>query len=81
MKKPATRWLPTCSEVHRLVSERLDRNLSPLERIRVRFHLLICIACRTFDGQMTLLRRAMRKLPTVDIASDADDGKSDRVDA
>lgn len=79
MKKPATRWLPTCSEVHRLVSERLDRDLSHLERTRMHFHLLICAACRTFDGQMTLLRRAMRKLPTVDTASDADDGKSDRV--
>jgi len=70
MKKPATRWLPTCSEVHRLVSEGLDRDLSPLERIRVRFHLLICIACQTFNSQMTLLRQAMRKLPTVDTSGD-----------
>ncbi|MDP3844710.1 MAG: zf-HC2 domain-containing protein [Oxalobacteraceae bacterium] len=70
MKKPATRWLPTCSEVHHLVSEGLDRNLSPLERARMRFHFLICAACRTFDGQMTLLRRAMRTLPTVDTSGD-----------
>lgn len=70
MKKHATRWLPTCSEVHRLVSERLDRDLSPPERIRIRFHLLICVACQTFNGQMTLLRQAMRKLPTVDTSGD-----------
>lgn len=75
MKKPATRWLPTCSEVHRLVSERLDRDLSPLERIRVRFHLLICVACQTFNGQMALLRQAMRKLPTVDTSGDGDDSR------
>lgn len=73
MKKQPTRWMPTCKEVHRLVSEGLDRDLSPLERIRMRCHLLICAACQTFDGQMSLLRQAMRKLPTVDTASDAAD--------
>ncbi|MDB5761141.1 MAG: hypothetical protein JWQ21_136 [Herminiimonas sp.] len=53
---------PTCKEVHRLTSESLDRDLSPIERIRMRVHLLVCDACRTFGGQMDLLHRAMRRL-------------------
>lgn len=53
---------PTCKEVHRLTSEGLDRELSLVERARVRMHLLVCVACRNFDGQMQLLRRAMRQL-------------------
>lgn len=53
---------PTCKEVHRLTSEGLDRELSLVERTRVRLHLLVCDACRNFTGQMELIRRAMRKL-------------------
>jgi predicted anti-sigma-YlaC factor YlaD len=58
---------PTCKEVHRLVSEQLDRELSLLERTRLRMHLLVCDACSTFNDQMALLRRAMRQLePSMD---------------
>jgi predicted anti-sigma-YlaC factor YlaD len=54
---------PTCKEVHRLTSEGLDRDLSVIERARVRMHLLVCNACRIFNAQMQLLRRAMHQLP------------------
>jgi predicted anti-sigma-YlaC factor YlaD len=54
-------FMPTCAEVHRLVSEGLDRELSLTERARVRLHLMICDACTTFSGQMKLLRQAMRQ--------------------
>ncbi len=60
---------PTCKEVHRLVSEGMDRDLSLVERTRVRLHLIVCEACTRFNGQMDLLRRAMRATPP------ADDGK------
>ncbi len=51
---------PTCREVHQLVSERMDRALTLIERTRVRVHLMVCPACTRFDDQMRLLRRAMR---------------------
>jgi predicted anti-sigma-YlaC factor YlaD len=54
-------FMPTCAEVHRLVSEGLDRELSLPERVRVRLHLTICDACTTFSAQMKLLRQAMRQ--------------------
>jgi hypothetical protein len=57
---------PTCREVHRLVSEGLDRDLSLVERTRMRLHLLVCGACTRFNGQMDLLRRAMRSMPPID---------------
>ena len=53
---------PTCKEVHRLTSEGLDRELTVVERARVQMHLLVCNACRNFTDQMTLIRKAMRKL-------------------
>ncbi len=61
---------PTCREVHRLVSEGLDRKLSFIERSRMRWHLMMCDACTRFTGQMDLLRRAMRNLPLSDEPSD-----------
>ncbi|HZX28213.1 MAG TPA: zf-HC2 domain-containing protein [Telluria sp.] len=57
---------PTCREVHRLVSEGMDRELSVVERTRVRLHLLVCVACTRFSGQMDLLRRALRGFPPSD---------------
>jgi predicted anti-sigma-YlaC factor YlaD len=64
---------PTCKEVHQLTSESLDRELSMIERARVRVHLLVCGACRRFNAQMQLIRRAMRQLdPATDIDKDND---------
>lgn len=57
---------PTCREVHRLVSEGMDRDLSLVERTRMRLHLLVCVACTRFNAQMDLLRRAMRSGPPGD---------------
>ena len=63
MEPLRTGWKPTCREVHRLVSEGMDRELSPAERVRLHLHLLVCKACTRFSGQMDLLRRAMRQGP------------------
>jgi predicted anti-sigma-YlaC factor YlaD len=56
----------TCKEVHRLTSEGLDRELSLIERARMRMHLLVCDACRNFTGQMQLIRHAMRQMDGVE---------------
>jgi predicted anti-sigma-YlaC factor YlaD len=66
----------TCKEVHRLVSEELDRDLPLMDRVRVHLHLLVCDACKNFDGQMRLLRRAMRRL-TVPGADGEQDSKNE----
>lgn len=63
MEKIRTGWKPTCREVHRLVSEGMDRDLSLVERVRMRLHLMVCAACTRFNRQMDLLRRAMRQGP------------------
>jgi hypothetical protein len=51
---------PTCREIHRLTSEGMDRQLSWVERLRMRLHLLLCVGCRRFGEQTTLLRHAVR---------------------
>lgn len=53
---------PTCKEVHRLVSESMDRPLSRLERLRMGLHMTVCRACTNFNRQMKLIREAMRRM-------------------
>ncbi len=57
---------PTCREVHRLVSEGMDRELTLVERARMGLHLVVCQACTRFSEQMSLMREAMRKGPPED---------------
>ena len=53
--------MKSCRQVHRLVIEGQDRKLGLTERLSVRVHLMMCAACRRFDGQMNLLRQALRR--------------------
>lgn len=65
----------TCKEVHRLVSEELDRDLPLMDRLRVYLHLRICDACKNFEGQMRLLRRAMRRMMVPEMGDEKNDLK------
>jgi hypothetical protein len=48
-----------CRKVTRLILEREDRQLGPLERMAVRLHLSVCRMCTRFTGQVRLMNRAM----------------------
>ena len=50
----------SCKEISHLVSESLDRKLTLKQRIRVRFHLLMCRFCSRFRKQTLFLRDAAR---------------------
>lgn len=52
----------TCKQAHRLISEGMDSKLTVPARLRLRLHLTACDACTRFDGQMLVLRHAMRHL-------------------
>ena len=43
------------------MSAKLDRELTPLERIGLRLHLAICDACPKVIRQFDLLRRSVRE--------------------
>jgi predicted anti-sigma-YlaC factor YlaD len=51
-----------CEGMSRLASESLDRELSRLERVALRSHLLYCTACRRYRRQLERIRGALRKL-------------------
>jgi len=51
----------SCREASRLISQKLDRNLSFSETVALRLHVSICAACTRFTRQMEFLRRALRQ--------------------
>lgn len=62
----ATRKI-NCEEASRLISAGLDRELSPPARATLRLHQSVCAACKRFEQQMLLLRRALRGLSAGDV--------------
>ncbi len=63
MTEKKTGLMLNCREVHELVSQGLDRDLSLPERAKMRMHFVMCDSCTNFNQQMQLLRQAMRNLP------------------
>ncbi|MDP3679133.1 MAG: zf-HC2 domain-containing protein [Methylotenera sp.] len=52
----------TCKQASQLISQSLDRPLTWSERVQLRFHLLICNACRHFKQQLNQLYFAIQQL-------------------
>ncbi len=49
----------SCREAARLITARLDRELTPFERVGLELHLKICDACPIVVRQLATLRQAM----------------------
>lgn len=50
-----------CKNIARMISDGMDRSLTLGERLRLRFHLLMCHGCSNFGKQMQLLRSLARR--------------------
>ncbi len=46
------------------MSQSQDRPLGQMERLQLRFHLLLCAGCRHFKAQLTFLRTAAQRFGT-----------------
>ena len=51
-----------CREASQLQSDELERELTLVERIRLRMHLLICGACRNYADNLQLLNSFFHSL-------------------
>lgn len=52
----------TCKQASKLISQSLDRPLSWLDRVQLKFHLFICDACTNFNRQLKQLRAAVQRI-------------------
>ena len=53
--------LINCKTATRLVSQRQERPLGPIDRVLLKLHLGWCVACMRFEAQLGLLHKAMQK--------------------
>ncbi len=60
----------TCKDASHLISESQERPLGFLEYWGLKMHLWMCVSCRRFEQQMTLMRQALRMLGTRAEATD-----------
>lgn len=51
-----------CQQASKLVSDAYERRLAPGERLRLRWHLLICSMCRAYERDIRRIESALRKL-------------------
>jgi len=59
------RWMKiTCRQAQVLLSERQDRPLGAVERLRLRLHLTACDWCSRVARHFRFLSEAMRRLGT-----------------
>ena len=54
------RLSPNCRQSAQLISEASERQLSPLDRLGLRLHLLLCRACRSYQRAIHILGELMR---------------------
>lgn len=52
----------SCRDVSNLLSDRLDRKLGFMERVRLRMHLALCAGCSRVERQLGFLREAFSGL-------------------
>jgi hypothetical protein len=62
MNKDWIEQLPhiSCHHATRLISESMDRRLSPREILMLKIHLLVCDLCQKFEQNIQDLRKILR---------------------
>lgn len=57
------RIIPSCKETAGLVSQSLDGKLPWLDRLGMRYHLLICNVCRRYEKQIRWIESRIKAVP------------------
>jgi len=58
-----------CKQAAALMSQGMDKELGALQRVNLRFHLMMCGGCRNFSKQMMFLRKSCQNLAQRDLAT------------
>src|SRR5213596_1022409 len=57
------RFTPTCTEVVRILSLGMDKQLSLMMRMKLRIHYLMCSFCERYAKQLKYMRTVAREFP------------------
>lgn len=87
LKKTIKKWISNkaeaCKDVSPLFSYALDRELSLIERFRIKFHLLTCNACKSYVTNLGFMREVFhaqeKKLEPVKPSQTLSEDAKDRL--
>jgi predicted anti-sigma-YlaC factor YlaD len=51
----------SCKQVSKILSLKRDRPLTDEEELQLKNHLVICLKCRNFDGQLDVLAEMAKR--------------------
>jgi len=61
-------WLsrnsPECREIVETISQSMERNLTLIERVKLKAHLWVCAWCARYQHQLYLIRVAAQTIPS-----------------
>lgn len=73
-------WMINCREATHLSLQAEDQPLRMPDRLKLRFHLVICAACPKFTRQLKLMRESMDPWRAYRDGSDAPAEPNERTD-
>lgn len=56
--------LPHCNQAAPMMSEAMDHDLSLSETIKLKLHLIVCLACVRYEQHLQFLRQAAQQMAT-----------------
>jgi hypothetical protein len=57
------RITPRCHDITRLLSQSMDRRLPLPTRLSIRLHFAICVWCKRYGQQLTIIRKLSHSIP------------------
>ena len=69
----------SCRHASRMLSDAMERRLSPMEWLKLRLHLAVCGMCRAYAGDLRILTAALARLHDRP-AADAGLSEADRAE-
>jgi predicted anti-sigma-YlaC factor YlaD len=59
-----SKMTPACEVISQKISESMDNKISPIDRIKIRIHLLGCKFCQRYEKQLIMMQKMIEKRTT-----------------
>ena len=70
----------SCRHASRMLSDAMERRLSPMEWLKLRLHLVVCGMCRAYAGDLRILTAALARLHERPVVPDPGLSEADRAE-
>ncbi len=80
MTPPGGNGMLSCRHASRMLSDAMERRLSPMDWLKLRLHLAFCGMCRAYAGDLRILTAALGRLHDRPVVPDSGLSEADRAE-